>query len=116
MRNEKNHAERCEKLSFSKHQGTCKTYSALQLAYAHQLEQDETITEFKCNVPLLDFEFTDGSYTTDFLCTTVTGDLMVRECIKKTHIYRPKKIKLLDASREYWAARGITDWGIIIDA
>lgn len=116
MRNEKCHAERCEKIKFSKHTGVCKTYSALQLAYANKLEEDEHIKEFRCNVPLTDFELTDGSYTTDFVCTTSTGDMMVRECIKRTHIYRPKKIKMLDASREYWAARGVTDWGLVIDA
>lgn len=116
MRNNKNHAERCEKLTFNKHPGVCKTYSALQLAYAQLLEKDEHITEFRCNVPLENFELTDGSYTTDFVCTTTTGDIMVRECIKRTHIYRPKKIKMLDASREYWAARGVADWGLVIDA
>lgn len=116
MRNEKNHAERCEKLTFSKHTGVCKTYSALQLAYAKMLEEDEHVTEFRCNVPLTDFELTDGVYTTDFVCTLANGDVMVRECIKKTHIYRPKKITMLDASREYWAERGVTDWGLVIDA
>lgn len=114
MRNCKN-KERCEKQAFTKHNGVCRTYSELQLAFARQLEADENIVEFRCNVPLTDFELTDGSYTTDFLCTTVTGDMMVRECIKRALIERPKKLKMLDASREYWAARGITDWGIIID-
>lgn len=114
MRNSKN-KERCEKQSLSKHDGVCRTYSKLQTAYANLLEADESIAEFKCNIPLPDFELTDGSYTTDFVCKTVTGDMMVRECIKSTHIYLPKKIRMLDASREYWAARGVTDWGIVID-
>ena len=100
IRNSKN-KERCEKQSFTKHAGVCRTYSELQLAYAQQIEANPNIVEFRCNVPLPDFEMTDGSYTTDFVCTTTTGDMMVRECIKRTHIYRPKKIKMLDASREY---------------
>jgi len=40
----------------------------------------------------------------------------VRECIKRSLIERPKTIKMLDASREYWAQRGVNDWGLVIDA
>ena len=116
MRNEKNHAERCEKVTFSKHPGVCRTYNPIQLAYAKQLEADSNIAEFRCNVPLTDFELTDGAYTSDFVCTTVRGDIFVRETIKRTLIERPKKIRQLDASREYWAERGVTDWGLVIDA
>ena len=116
MRNEKSHSDRCEKLTFSKHSGTCKTYSVIQLAFAQKLEADEHIAEFRCNVPLPDFELTDGSYTTDFLCTTVTGDMMVRECINRDFLLKPMTVKLLDASRSFWLRRGITDWGLVIDA
>ena len=115
MRNSNNKA-RCEKVSLSKCHGVCRTYSDLQLAYATRLQADENISEFRCNVPLEDFELTDGAYTTDFVCTTITGEVIARECIKRSLIERPKTIKMLDASREYWAARGITDWGLVIDA
>lgn len=115
MRNS-NTKVRCEKLSLSKCPGVCRTYSDIQLAYAQQLQADESIAEFRCNVPLENFELTDGAYTTDFVCTTITGEVIVRECIKRTLIERPKTIKMLDASREYWAQRGINDWGLVIDA
>lgn len=115
MRNSNNKI-RCEKQMFSKHDGVCKTFSALQLAYAKQLEEDPHVIEFQCNVPLTNFELTDGTYTTDFLCTMDTGDKMVRECILRAHLPRPKKLKMLDASREYWANHGVTDWGLVIDA
>lgn len=115
MRNS-NSKVRCEKLSFSKCPGVCRTYSDLQLAYAKQLQDDDNITEFRCNVPLENFELTDGAYTTDFVCTTITGEVIVRECIKRTLIERPKTIKMLDASREYWTQRGVNDWGLVIDA
>ena len=115
MRNS-NTKVRCEKLSLSKCPGVCRTYSDIQLAYARQLQADESIAEFRCNVLLEDFEFTDGAYMTDFVCTTITGDVLVRECIKRNLIERPKTIKMLDASREYWAARGVMDWGVVIDA
>ena len=115
MRNS-NTKVRCEKLSLSKCPGVCRTYSDLQLAYAQQLQADENITEFRCNVPLDNFELTDGAYTTDFVCTTITGEVIERECIKQNLIERPKTIKMLDASREYWAHRGVMDWGVVIDA
>ena len=115
MRNS-NTKVRCEKLSLCKCLGVCRTYSDIQLAYAQQLQADESIAEFRCNVLLEDFELTDGAYTTDFVCTTITGDVIVRECIKRNLIERPKTIKMLDASREYWAAHGVTDWGLVIDA
>ena len=115
MRNS-NNKPRCEKISLSKCPGVCRTYSDLQLAYAQQLQTDESIAEFRCNVPLENIELTDGAYTTDFVCTTITGEVIVRECIKRTLIERPKTIKMLDASREYWAQRGVNDWGLVIDA
>ena len=115
MRNS-NTKVRCEKLSLSKCPGVCRTYSDIQLAYAQQLQADESIAEFRCNVLLENFELTDGAYTTDFVCTTIAGDVLVRECIKRNLIERPKTIKMLDASREYWAARGVMDWGVVIDA
>ena len=111
MRNS-NSRVRCEKLSLSKCTGVCRTYSDLQLAYAQQLQADENIAEFRCNVPLENFELTDGAYTTDFVCTTITGEVLVRECIKRNLIERPKTIKML----EYWAQRSVMDWGLVIDA
>ena len=115
MRNS-NSKPRCEKLSLSKCPGVCRTYSDIQLAYAQQLQADESIAEFRCNVPLENFELTDGAYTSDFVCTTVHGEIFVRETIKRSLIERPKKLRLLDASREYWTARGVIDWGVVIDA
>ena len=115
MRNS-NNKPRCEKISLSKCPGVCRTSSDLQLAYAQQLQTDESIAEFRCNVPLENFELTDGAYTTDVVGTTITGEVIVRECIKRSLIERPKTIKMLDASREYWAERGVMDWGLVIDA
>lgn len=52
MRNS-NNKPRSKKLSLSKCPGVCRTYSDLQLAYAQQLQADESIAEFRCNVPLV---------------------------------------------------------------
>lgn len=29
---------------------------------------------------------------------------------------KPKTMKLLDASRNFWLSRGVSDWGLIVDA
>jgi len=72
----KNFKGRCEKRVVSKCIDVCRTYDPIQYAYADLLTVDDTIQEFRCNVPMNDLD-----YTTDFLCTKVGGDLMVRECV-----------------------------------
>ena len=108
--------DRCVKNHFSKCPEVCKTYDAVQTAYAKLLQEREDIREFRCNVP---FEAKEGDeldrYTSDFVCTKDNGEIMVRECLWRKNISRPKLTKLLDASRNYWLERGITDWGLVID-
>ena len=115
MRNDKNHAERCTKQTFSKHPRICRTYSPLQLAYAQQLEEDSGVREFRSNVPLQDFTLADGLYTTDFLYTRSDGDMAVRECVYRKKLSLPRTGQLLDASRDYWLRHVITDWAIVIE-
>lgn len=110
----KNYKGRCEKRSLSKCIGVCRTYDEIQFHYADMLQTDDTITEFRCNV-LLD-GLTDGEYTSDFVCTKSNGDLMVRECVSRNYLTKPMTVKLLDLSRQYWLNRGVTDWGLVIDA
>lgn len=40
---------------------------------------------------------------------------MVRECVERKYLMKPLTVKLLDASREYWERRGVTDWGLVIN-
>lgn len=110
----KNYKGRCEKRSLSKCPVVCKTYDAIQYAYADMLQGDETIMEFRCNV-LMD-GLAIGEYTSDFVCTKSSGDMMVRECVFRSHLAKPLTVKLLDASRNYWLRRGVSDWGLVIDA
>lgn len=106
----KNFKGLCEKRKISKCTEVCRTYDPIQYVYADILSADDTIQEFKCNVPLDNLE-----YTTDFVCTKAGGDLMARECVYRKHLTKPLTIKLLDISREYWLRRGVTDWGLVID-
>lgn len=104
---------RCEKRSLPKCQGVCKTYDAIQYAYADILQSDSTIQEFRFNVILNGLS--EGEYTTDFVCIKVSGELMVKECVFRKYLTKPMTVKLLDVSREYWLKRG-ADWGIVTDA
>ena len=106
----KNFKGRCQKKKMKKCREVVKTYSDIQTAYADDLEKQDDITEFCCNVVL------DGlEYSSDFLCIRADGERMVRECVKRKYLTKPLTVKLLDMSRTYWMKRGITDWGIVID-
>lgn len=113
MRNQ-NSKVRVIKRKLSKCKDVCRSYSSLQLAYADELEANDEVLEFSCNVLLRDLEL-NGSYTTDFLITMKNGDMSVRECVERSKIAKPLNLKLLDASRSYWLHRGIHDWGLVID-
>ncbi len=106
----KNYKGRCEKRSISKCNEVCRTYDAIQYAYADILQANKNITEIRCNVPL------DGEeYTSDFVCTKSNGDLLVRECVNRKFLTKPLTVKMLDISRAYWLCRGVTDWGLVVN-
>lgn len=110
----KHYKGRCQKRALSKCKGICKTYDAIQYAFADTLQADNDIIEIRCNVPLDDR--TEGEYTSDFVCMRSDGDLMVRECVFQKFLTKPLTVKLLDISKVYWGKHGISDWGLVIDA
>ena len=110
----KGYKGRCEKRVLNKCQGVCRTYDGLQKVYADILQRNDKVSEFRCNIPLDGLE--EGEFTTDFLCTRADGDMFVRECVQRKFLTKPMTVKLLDLSREYWQKRGVTDWGLVIDA
>ena len=73
----KNFKGRCEKRVIAKCNEVCRTYDAIQYAYADILQANDEVKEIRCNVPL------DGrdidQYTSDFVCVKLDNDLMVRE-------------------------------------
>ena len=109
----KNYKGRCEKRSLSKCQEICRTYDAIQSAYADSLQENDDISSFRCNVLLENLSV--GEYTSDFLCTKINGELLVRECVNRNYLTKPLTIKLLDESRLYWLRHGVTDWGVVIN-
>lgn len=110
----KDYKGRCQKRVLGKCQDTCRTYDAIQYAYADILQNCEEVKEIRCNVWLEGMEI--GNYTSDFVCVKTDNDLMVRECVFKKYLSKPMTVKLLDASREYWLKHGVSDWGLVIDA
>lgn len=104
---------RCEKRTLKKCKEVCRTYNAIQFAYADVLQESQAVKEIRCNVLLEGLAI--GEYTSDFVCVKADGDLMVRECVFRKAIMKPMTVKLLDASREYWLRHGVTDWGLVID-
>lgn len=105
---------RCEKRTLSKcADGVARTYNVLESKYADKLEADPNVKEFRCQVLLEGLEI--GEYCSDFVATKADGDLMVREGVFRKHLTKPMTGKLLDASRNFWMRRGVTDWGIVID-
>ena len=109
----RNFKGRCEKRMIGKCTEVCRTYDAIQYAYADLLQGSDEVKEIRCNVLLDGLDV--GEYTSDFVCTKVDGDLMVRECVFRKFLMKPLTVKLLDASREYWIRHGVMDWGLVID-
>ena len=50
-----------------------------------------------------------------FVCVKENGELMVRECVLRSQLLKPRTAKLLDISRNYWIRRGVKDWSVVIN-
>ena len=105
---------RCIKRQLSKCKEVCRSYSEMQDDYARFLEIDDNVKEFICNVKLEDDPETEN-YTSDFVIKLADGTTRVRECVYRKHLERPSTARLLDLSKDYWLAKGVQDWGIVID-
>ena len=113
MRSKNFKGSKCVKMKLNKSEEVVRTFDNIQTAYAQILDKNESIQKIQCNVVLEEIE--NGEFTTDFLCTKVDGELMVRECVFRKKLSLPRTCKLLDASRDYWMKRGVMDWGIVIE-
>ena len=113
MRNRNTHSVAIKKKLNKSNKVLC-AYSSLQLRYGELLDENINVIDIKANVLLEDFEMGDN-YTTDFVFVKNDGSEAVRECVYKKNLMKPSTLNLLDASRNYWASKGIEDWGIVID-
>ena len=99
MRKKNYKGAKVSKRVVAKCEGVCRTYDAIQYAYANLLSEAEEVKSFQVNVLLQGLE--EGAYTSDFVITK--------------HLTKPMTTKLLDASRNYWKSHGVSDWGIVIE-
>lgn len=88
-------------------------YNDTQWKYSYALEEDESIVDIIPNIKLLGLELGDN-YTSDFLCSKKDKSLLVIECVDIRYILKPLTCKMLDASREYWLKKGVTDFRLVI--
>lgn len=113
MRKKNYRGVKCTKRNLAKCDEVCRTYDAIQYAYADLLNEAEGVVSFRCNVLLEGLA--EGEFTSDFVITKKDGGLMIRECVSRKHLSKPMTANLLDVSRCYWKSHGITDWGIVIE-
>ncbi len=102
---------RCTKRNLSKSTDVCRCYNDLQSAYAEILQASDDVESFTCNMPLKRDDI--GDYSSDFFVKRTDGTYMVRECVQRTHLTKPMTVRLLDASRDYWYRREVTNWGVV---
>jgi len=114
MRNSKTHTSATFKKKLPKCSTIFYAYSDLQRKYGELISKREDVIEFKANVKLEKFPLGE-SFTTDFLITTTSGT-EIREIIYRNQLFKKSKLEQLSASRAYWREKGITNWGIVVDA
>jgi hypothetical protein len=113
MRNSKTHSKTLKR-RLSKCQTVFYAYNDIQYAYGIRLDSNQDVVDIKCNVKLVGCP--EGEYyTTDFYCTKINGEIMVRECVDKEKLLKPLTAKMLDISRNYWLSKGVVDWGIVLN-
>lgn len=109
----KDYKGRCEKRKLGKAKEVCRFYSDIQSAYGDTLEGDTSVVEIVCNAPMEGLAL--GDYTSDFLCKLADSTYMVRECVQRKFLTKPKTYRELEVSRDYWRKHGIDNWGLVID-
>lgn len=105
--------DRCTKMQLSKCDTTARLYDQVMIAFAGLLERNKQVSKIMCNVSMDGLD--EGEFTSDFVCVKANGDYMVRECTWRKKLTLPRTARLLEASRKYWARRGVQDWGIIVE-
>ena len=109
----KNIKTKCVKLTLPHFDGVVKTYDDLQLAAAKLLSANSDFVSIQSNVDCVEVDGT--RYTTDFVCQAKDEKYSVFECVYCKQLDKPKMMKLLDASQQFWTARGV-EWGLICEA
>lgn len=109
----RNFTGRCTKRYVPKCTDICRTYNALQEAYADVLSQSNDVKKFRGNVYLEGLA--EGIIQRILSVRKLTEQSYGRECVYRSRLIKSMHYKLLEASRSYWRHRGVTDWGMVIN-
>lgn len=93
---------KCAKLTLPHFDGVVKTYDDLQLAAAKLLSANSDFVSIQSNVDSVSIDAV--KYTTDFVCQSKDEKYSVFECVYRKQLDKPKMMKLLDASQQFWTA------------
>lgn len=113
--------ERYTTINLEKGGGPCRMFDDIQRAFALQLEKNEKVKAFRVNVPIEPTEqLIDGwtpkeSFMTDFVIEFENGEKAVREAVSRSQLSRVSVLDKLDFSCQYWAEKGIDDWGLVVE-
>ncbi len=115
MRNKSTAARLIKRKSEKCISGVVRSYSKLQDKFAQMLDEDESVLEYRVNVDIGKIPHFDYLYTTDFVVKKIDGSLHAYEVVQRKHLSKPLTAELLDFSRNFWTARGIS-FGLVTDA
>lgn len=65
----------------------CRIYNPIQSAYVDQLEKDDDVVSFECNVRLMGVA--DDMYSSDIVAIKADESKMVRECVWRFNLNKP---------------------------
>ena len=111
MHNTKSHTKTLKR-AVSKSKNRFIAYNDTQFAYVKILEADTEIDDILPNYKLSGFSLGEN-YSTDFLCKKIDNTMTAIETIEKRVLLKPQNLKLLEASRHYWLARGV-EWKLVV--
>ena len=89
---------RCTKRRSPKCKEILRLYDKVMIAYADLLDGDQNITEYQCCVPFEDD--IAGDMVTDFVATRKDGSVLIRECVLRTKLLKPRTVRLEFAIRK----------------
>ena len=95
MRNSKTHSKTLKR-RLSKCQTVFYAYNDIQYAYGIRLDNNPDVVYIKCNVKLVGCPEGEN-YTTDFYCTKIDSEIMVRECVDKEKLLKPLTAKSISS-------------------
>ncbi len=103
----------CVKRSFSRCKDVCRTYDKIQTAFAEELQNDESIVSFECNVLMENGK--ENQYTTDFVALKNDQTRMDGEAKSvfptDDSLFKMLYLAMMDITKKWTGRR--QDWSVI---